>query len=342
MSAAYWLTWKMWRILLPTAPRRNHYQNHKTLSPMRLVYLYPLFIILFYVYIRYHGYLFWFKSDGHVTPKAPVFHEKKNDLFAYFKPVAEPIETRIALKQEKETDFNTEILPSYMFKQKETTMLNHEGTSKHSEMSGLKTSSDSLTASNNQDTITNKHDLLRVLSRTSKHSAEMSVLKTSASLTASDNQNNITNKHDLLRVLRSQWKRYVKMDVDWRIILDPCKTDMAWIINRTTHLQTSIVTSSVTTNIQPAREFSSIYIHTRTINGIDKTIGGDAWRVYIRGETALVAKVIDHNNGSYEALFFVQEPGYYSVNIVLDFSQCDGLRDPPSDWFIQGRYHVIF
>lgn len=142
--------------------------------------------------------------------------------------------------------------------------------------------------------------------------------------------------HRLLETLKRQWKRYTKLDTDWKAILEPCKNDMNWRTRRTTDQQTNIATSSITTNIQPAREFSSIHIRARTDNGENKTLGGDALRVYVRGPSALVAKVIDYNNGSYDALFLVQEPGNYTVYIVLDFSGCDGLRDPPSDWFIQG------
>ena len=31
------------------------------------------------------------------------------------------------------------------------------------------------------------------------------------------------------------------------------------------------------------------------------------------------------------------EPGNYQVMIFLDFSHCDGLKEPPADWFINGN-----
>ena len=46
--------------------------------------------------------------------------------------------------------------------------------------------------------------------------------------------------------------------------------------------------------------------------------------------------VFDLQNGSYEVLFLIQEPGVYSVEIYLDHTLCDGFRDPPSDWFQAG------
>lgn len=80
-----------------------------------------------------------------------------------------------------------------------------------------------------------------------------------------------------------------------------------------------------------------------TKKGDIKTFGGDAWRVYIRqGPASIAPQVWDLENGMYEVLFLVMEPGNYSAQIILDFTLCDGLRDPPVDWFIigtvQGKY----
>ena len=38
----------------------------------------------------------------------------------------------------------------------------------------------------------------------------------------------------------------------------------------------------------------------------------------------------------YEVVFLVVEPGDYLAQITLDFTLCDGLREPPVDWFIKG------
>ena len=68
-----------------------------------------------------------------------------------------------------------------------------------------------------------------------------------------------------------------------------------------------------------------------------KTFGGDAWRVYIRqGPSSLAPQVWDHGNGLYEVVFLAMEPGDYSAQITLDFTLCDGLRDPPVEWFVKG------
>ena len=41
-------------------------------------------------------------------------------------------------------------------------------------------------------------------------------------------------------------------------------------------------------------------------------------------------------NSKNEVVFLVMEPGNYSAQITLDFTLCDGLRDPPEDWIIKG------
>ena len=52
----------------------------------------------------------------------------------------------------------------------------------------------------------------------------------------------------------------------------------------------------------------------------------------------LSADVFDYNNGSYEALALIMDPGVYIVDIRLDYTLCDGLRDPPLEWFRKGLY----
>ena len=83
--------------------------------------------------------------------------------------------------------------------------------------------------------------------------------------------------------------------------------------------------------------FSRFFIQSVTKEGIHKNFGGDAWRVYIReGPASLAPQVLDHDDGVYEVVFLVMEPGNYSAQITLDFTLCDGLRDPPEDWIIKG------
>jgi len=55
--------------------------------------------------------------------------------------------------------------------------------------------------------------------------------------------------------------------------------------------------------------------------------------VYLDGPSYLAGTVFDHNNGVYEVLFLIMEPGAYKINVTLDYTLCDGLIDPPVEWF---------
>lgn len=59
--------------------------------------------------------------------------------------------------------------------------------------------------------------------------------------------------------------------------------------------------------------------------------------MYLDGPSYLAGTVFDHNNGVYEVLFLIMEPGAYKVNMILDYTMCDGLIDPPMDWFRNGQ-----
>ena len=140
---------------------------------------------------------------------------------------------------------------------------------------------------------------------------------------------------------RRQWLRQRRARVDWQSILKPCKDNMAWgqvndgwsKLNRSS----AVASEVVLWDIRPAGEFSKIFIQSKTADNRTKTIGGDTWRVYVRGPSSVAATVFDHSNGTYEALFLITEPGVYQVIIQLDYSLCDGFRDPPRDWFIKGN-----
>ena len=84
-------------------------------------------------------------------------------------------------------------------------------------------------------------------------------------------------------------------------------------------------------------EFSSILIETKTKANKRKSIGGDSWRVHVKGPSSPSTTVLDHQNGTYEVLFLVIEPGVYTVHAYLEHSLCDGLKEPPHNWFIIGK-----
>ena len=144
-----------------------------------------------------------------------------------------------------------------------------------------------------------------------------------------------------LEDFRRDWSRVRRARVDWQEILRPCHDYTAWgqVKDGWGKLNRSNANTSDTIfkDIRPAGEFSKIFIQSRTSDNRTKTIGGDSWRVYVRGPSSVVVTVCDHNNGTYEALFLITEPGVYQVIIYLDYSLCDAFKDPPRDWFIKGN-----
>eukprot|EP00112_Aurelia_sp_Birch-Aquarium-sp1_P008194 Seg190.1 transcript_id=Seg190.1/GoldUCD/mRNA.D3Y31 product="hypothetical protein" protein_id=Seg190.1/GoldUCD/D3Y31 len=146
----------------------------------------------------------------------------------------------------------------------------------------------------------------------------------------------------------SQWCRISKARADWKSILAPCAGFLSWDSRKTLNssLETDAQNSFVAwQDIRPAREISRIFLSTRLKNGSDKTIGGDSWRVRINGTATINAHVIDHKNGTYEIVFVCMDEGVYFVYILLDYTLCNGLRDPPENWFrkgnSQGKYQGI-
>ena len=142
-----------------------------------------------------------------------------------------------------------------------------------------------------------------------------------------------------LKDFQRDWLRQRRARVDWQSMMESCKDDMAWNPVKWDKIHRSDVSTSeiVFWDIRPAGEFSKIFIQSRTSDNRTKLIGGDTWRVYLRGPSKLAATVIDHHNGTYEALFLLTEPGIYIIMINLDYSLCDGFRDPPHDWFTRGN-----
>ena len=135
-----------------------------------------------------------------------------------------------------------------------------------------------------------------------------------------------------------------KLSSNWRAILLPCqgrtkwgKTSPGWGTGNKTSANTSYISYW---DIRPAGQFSRFFIQSQYVSGRSKGVGGDLWHVFIRGPTSVSATVFDHTNGTYEVLFLLLEPGNYSVEIRLDTSQCDGLTEPPLDWFIKGEVNV--
>ncbi|XP_046859014.1 uncharacterized protein LOC124452500 [Xenia sp. Carnegie-2017] len=139
------------------------------------------------------------------------------------------------------------------------------------------------------------------------------------------------------------WLRLNRARTNWKAILRPCKDQQSWVTVRqgwTNDKRSSASESFIShMDIQRSGHFSRIFIQSQTAKGKPKTFGGDSWRVYITGPANIAAHVFDHENGTYEAIALIMEAGKYTVHAYLDYSLCDGLRDPPKNWFNLGNFH---
>ena len=139
-----------------------------------------------------------------------------------------------------------------------------------------------------------------------------------------------------------QWCRIRQARMDWEQMLQPCKGNLAWgtkLPGWESEHQTDPDESYISLwDIRPCGEFSRLSIRTVTSSGLEKRIGGDSWRVQLKGPASVAGTVFDHMNGTYEVLFLIIEPGNYQVEAILDHSLCDGFTDPPPNWFVVGTY----
>lgn len=134
---------------------------------------------------------------------------------------------------------------------------------------------------------------------------------------------------------------------DWGALMEPCKSDMQWRVRNYGENGAENQTSAkdcviIRYQINPPGYYSMFVLQTRTRRGIDKAIGGDYWRAYLTGSASLTGHAIDLKNGRYEIWFLILEPGDYELNLVLEYSLCHGLRDPPLGWFERGNVHGRF
>ncbi|XP_031549963.1 uncharacterized protein LOC116287422 [Actinia tenebrosa] len=144
---------------------------------------------------------------------------------------------------------------------------------------------------------------------------------------------------------RYQWCRLHRWRVDWESMVSPCWKEMSWDKRDvTSRKRTSPYRSYISKwELSPAGHFSRLWIQSVDLDGHPKKIGGDSWRVYIRqGPASLAPVVIDHENGLYEVLVLIVEPGEYHAGIYLDYTLCNGYRDPPKKFFRNGTNQGLY
>ncbi|CAB4011400.1 Hypothetical predicted protein, partial [Paramuricea clavata] len=142
--------------------------------------------------------------------------------------------------------------------------------------------------------------------------------------------------------LMARWCRIHQAKLDWKKYLAPCARHTKWGIKnagwKNKKLKTCAANSFISKwDIRPAGEFSKFFIQSKTSSNHTKNIGGDSWRIHIKGTSSVSATVFDHNNGVYEVIFLLMEAGLYQIEINLDYTLCDGFKDPPVDWYKKGR-----
>ena len=139
-------------------------------------------------------------------------------------------------------------------------------------------------------------------------------------------------------IFLDDWCRLRELRANLEAVAAPCKNQMKWDSREPGQVPTNAKQSFIASwNLKPAGEFSRFFIQAVSSAGQVKTTGGDWWRVLIRGTASMRPAVFDLGNGTYEVMFLPVEPGTYDVDIVLDYTLCDGFRDPPDDWFIIGE-----
>ncbi|KXJ13678.1 hypothetical protein AC249_AIPGENE14290 [Exaiptasia diaphana] len=128
-------------------------------------------------------------------------------------------------------------------------------------------------------------------------------------------------------------------------MLKPCEGKLSWYKrNVFSELRTDAEQSYLMKiDLNNSGRFSRLWIQSVDTKGNPKSVGGDSWRVYVRnGPTSIAPIILDKNNGVYEVMMLIMEPGIYQANIFLDYSLCDGLREPPDFWFINGTDHGTY
>ena len=139
-------------------------------------------------------------------------------------------------------------------------------------------------------------------------------------------------------IFMKHWCRVRRLRTDVESVLGTCKRQIKWTYKRN-GTQTNASASFISRwELKPAGQFSRFFIQAVSTAGNSKTTGGDWWRVSILSPAAsLRPAVFDLGNGTYEVLFLIVEPGVYEVDIILDYTLCDGFRDPPDNWFKLGK-----
>ncbi|XP_066934333.1 uncharacterized protein [Clytia hemisphaerica] len=131
---------------------------------------------------------------------------------------------------------------------------------------------------------------------------------------------------------------------------DPCLKVLPWKLRHKRSVNTTSVDQSIVKLlVRPLGYPSFVQIISLNTLGETQTTGGDYWDVKLCGDknTTLNIEMIDHDDGSYTGFFYLPEDlmissSKFELKYLLEYSQCNGLRDMPENWFktgtIQGKF----
>lgn len=150
---------------------------------------------------------------------------------------------------------------------------------------------------------------------------------------------------DQQKTFYKYWTLQRQRRFNYTAIMLPCQHDMEWrpyYPDRNASVITSAKTSRAHLEVKPAGQFTRLIIQSYNLLNTTKYIGGDTWRIFLRGKFSVPVTMIDHRNGTYEAFFLITIPGRYYVELYLEYTLCDGYKDPPPEWFLRGLYFSSF
>ena len=136
-----------------------------------------------------------------------------------------------------------------------------------------------------------------------------------------------------LNTLQSQMQNLCNQNV----LNDPCLKALPWELREKRSANTTSADQSIVkVFVRPFGYPSIVQIISLNTLGETQTTGGDYWDVKLYGDknTTVSIEMIDHDNGSYTGHFYLPEDlvlsnSKFELKYVLEYSQCNGLRDMP-------------
>ena len=100
--------------------------------------------------------------------------------------------------------------------------------------------------------------------------------------------------------------------------------------------------NKITFNITLQEPCLPSYIRFRSINQCNqfKKVGGDFWWVRIFGPASFALTLLE-DEGVYHRKFQIPLEGNYTISLMLEFTNNNGMKDPPKDFFKKGNVFFV-